>query len=177
MNPSTKGMMFGLSSGFVLSDVFELELYAGALSGTLYIDKGWEVQEEGQVTQFDDDQGSFVVINTHLEPRIRLNIPNALSIDPYLLIGGFFRVYPPITLYDLTTVDYANQPGGLQYGIASGIGFSYRLSRYRISVEFPLIHVLSDNSYSSGGGLISTQPHYPTTTKILSLRLGTEVLF
>ena len=144
------GFHLGASVGYFPLWWLELSLYGGLAFYSKELSTGWEIQDslgnvsDSDVHNYDPASSSML----HLEPRMRFYLLPSGTLKPYLLGGVFFRFFDSYDPPNLNNVTYSDHPGGVHFGVSSGVGLAIDSSSpVRIFLEIPYMQLVNALRY------------------------------
>lgn len=156
--PDGGGGAVGLGTlGVAVNWWFEVSVSGGIQQGRKYLDAGYECtacEESLVAVPFDPVVGTQLWV----QPRLRF-IPVVTGIvKPYVLVSGDLAFYDGF-VPDTDVIDFPNAEGGMNWGIAGGIGvFVDATPHFSVFAEVPVSVTLSPLWRSFDDPGVATQP-------------------
>jgi hypothetical protein len=146
------GFNAGFGVGFAPLWWLETSIYGGAILASKELSTGWQKRlttEKDQIQQDDVVNYDPITAATGvIEPQVRLYFVPSGPVKPYLLAGGFIRLYDVFVVPDIKTadftVDYSDRPSGVHFGslVAPGLVFD-SVSPVSVFIEVPWVYLIN----------------------------------
>ena len=178
----------GVSIGYAPLWWLELSIYGGVLIYNKELNVGWEQRENSEtvIDSYEFIHPPSTASAGDIEPKVRIYmVPNG-PVKPYVLAGGFIRIYDGYTVPDSQDVNYSNRPEGVHFGAMGGAGLAFdSQSPVGVFLEIPYVFLFNNAVFSKyeispqlDGYQISNIPTEPSNTnQIVSFKVGMSLRF